>query len=324
VFYDISAPQFETFRGIVAQAPSLTRLDLAPLVLARVNAVNGDTLRASGDAERVLEARDEHKLSYRLNNFDNVVIDRGAWWPDDYAGPPLVAMEDREADQLGLKVGDRLRFEIMGQAVDARLAAIYSQRRFQARFWLEAIFTDGTLDPHITRYVGAAYMGPGDAVTVQDRIAAAMPGVVTVRTENILNEARTLLGRAAAGLAVIAAVSLVASLLVLVSVVAGSRVRKLYDASILHTLGARLEVIRTSLQLEYVLLAILTSLFAIALGSAIAAVLLQYRVGLDPAGIWWTGIVTAFVVSAASLGLGARYLLRQLRLSPAFLLRTSG
>jgi putative ABC transport system permease protein len=167
-------------------------------------------------------------------------------------------------------------------------------------------------------------MGPGDAVTVQDRIAAAMPGVVTVRTENILNEARTLLGRAAAGLAVIAAVSLVASLLVLVSVVAGSRVRKLYDASILHTLGARLEVIRTSLQLEYVLLAILTSLFAIALGSAIAAVLLQYRVGLDPAGIWWTGIVTAFVVSAASLGLGARYLLRQLRLSPAFLLRTSG
>jgi len=324
VFYDISAPQLETFRDIVKQSQSLTRLDLAPLVLGRVNAVNGDTLRTSGDAARMLEARDEHKLSYRLNNFDNVVIDRGAWWPDDYAGAPLVAMEDREADQLGLKVGDRLRFDIMGQAVDAKLAAIYGQRRFQARFWLEAIFSDGTLDPHITRYVGAAYMGPGDAVTVQDRIAAAMPGVVTVRTENILNEARTLLGRAAAGLAVIAAVSLVASLLVLVSVVAGSRVRKLYDASILHTLGARLEVIRASLQLEYVLLAILTSLFAIALGSAIAAVLLQYRVGLDPAGIWWTGIVTAFTVSAASLGLGARYLLRQLRLSPAFLLRTSG
>jgi putative ABC transport system permease protein len=212
----------------------------------------------------------------------------------------------------------------MGTPVGADLVAIYSQRRFEARFWLEAIFSDGTLDPHITRYVGAAYMSHRESVAVQDRIAAVMPQVVTVRTENILNEARTLLGRAAAGLAVIASVSLVASLLVLVSVVASSRVRKVYDASILHTLGARVAVIRRSLQLEYLLLAVLTSVFAIGLGSAIAAALLQYRLGLEIQDMWWAGVLTAPVVSAASLWLGARYLLRQLRMSPAFLLRTTG
>ncbi|MDH5534429.1 MAG: ABC transporter permease, partial [Betaproteobacteria bacterium] len=163
VFYDIPAPQLVAFQDLVAQSPSLERLDVAPLVLGRVSAVNNDALRSSGDAARALEARDEHKLSYRLNNFDNVVIDRGAWWPEDYRGAPLVAMEDREADELGLKVGDRLRFDIMGTAVDAELTAIYSQRRFQARFWLEAIFSDGALDPHITRYVGAAYMDHGES-----------------------------------------------------------------------------------------------------------------------------------------------------------------
>ncbi|MDH3321190.1 MAG: ABC transporter permease, partial [Betaproteobacteria bacterium] len=212
VFYDIPAPQLGEFRERV-QSPSLERLDLAPLVLGRVSAVNGDALRSSGDAARMLEARDEHKLSYRLDNFDNVVIDRGAWWPQGYKGAPLVAMEDREADQLGLKVGDRLRFDIMGTPLEAQLVAIYSQRRFEARFWLEAILSDGALDPHITRYVGAAYMSHAESAAAQDRVAAAMPQVVTVRTENILNEARTLLGRAAAGLAVIMAVSLVASLL---------------------------------------------------------------------------------------------------------------
>jgi putative ABC transport system permease protein len=83
-------------------------------------------------------------------------------------------------------------------------------------------------------------------------------------------------------------------------------------------------VIRTSLQLEYLLLAVLTSAFAIGIGSAIAGALLQYRLGLEPQNVWWAGVATALAVSAASLGLGARYLLRQLRLSPAFLLRTSG
>ena len=31
----------------------------------------------------------------------------------------------------------------------------------QARLWLEAIFSDGVLDPFITRHVGAAWLAPG-------------------------------------------------------------------------------------------------------------------------------------------------------------------
>jgi putative ABC transport system permease protein len=323
-FYDIPAPQLEAFRALVRASPSLERLDLAPLVLGRLSRVNAESLRDSADAARALEARDEHKLSYLAGNFDHVEIDRGAWWPADYSGPPLVAMEDREADQLGLAVGDRLRFDLPGGSVDARLAVIYSQRRFQTRMWLEAIFSDGALDPFITRYVGTAYMSPDDALAAQNRIAAAAPNVVTVRTDGMLAEARALLARAGAGLGVIAGVSLAASLLVLVSVVAATRVQLVYDATILHTLGARVGVIRRSLQLEYALLALLTSAFAIAAGSAIAIALLRYRLQLEVADVWWLGAVTAVAVSAASLGLGARYLLRQLRVAPAALLRSGG
>ena len=322
VFYDVQAAQLEEFRALVAQSPRLERLALAPLVLGRLSQVNGVALRDSADAGRALEARDEHKLSNRAGNFDDVVIIRGAWWPADYRGPPLLAMEDREADQVGVKVGDRLRFDIMGNAVEAQLAAIYSQRRFQSRLWLEAIFSDGVLDPYITRYVGAAYMEAGAAEGAQDRIAAAAPNVVTVRTEALLNEARTLLARAGAGLAVVAGVTLIASLLVLASVVASSLVRQVYQASVLNVLGARVSVIRRSLKVEYAVLALLTSAFAIVAGSAFAALLLRYRLDLELAGLYWIGAATAVVVSTCSLGLGATYLLRQLRISPAQLLRS--
>jgi hypothetical protein len=44
----------------------------------------------------------------------------------------------------------------------------------------------------------------------------------------------------------------------------------------------------------------------------------------SPAGLYWTGLLTALCVSGLSLGLGAQYLLSQMRLNPAQLLRSGG
>ena len=324
VFYDVQTEQIGALRETLQAAPGLQRVLTAPLVLGRLAAVNGEALRESGDGERVREARDEQKLSNRSGNIDDVVVQRGAWWPEGHSGEPLVAMEDREADQLGLKVGDRLRFDIMGTPVEARLVAIYSQRRMQSRLWLEAIFSDGVLDPFITRHVGAAWLPAGEALAAQDRLAAVAPNIVSVRTESMLRETRALMGRASTGLAVVAGVCLAASLLVLASVVAASRSRQVFDATVMHALGARLSSLRRVLVWEYAVLAGVTAAFALLAGSALATGLLRWRLDLDPAGLYWAGALTALGVSVVSLGLGARYLLRQMRLNPAMLLRSGG
>jgi putative ABC transport system permease protein len=293
-------------------------------VLGRLVAVNSALLTDSGDGERARESRDEHKLSNRSGNFDDVVVDRGAWWPLDHTGPALVAMEDREADELGLQVGDRLRFDILGEPVEATLAAIYSQRRMQSRLWLEAIFSDGVLDPFITRHVGAAWMPAEHTLAAQDRLAAVAPNIATARTESLLRETRALMGRASAGLVVVAGVCLAASLLVLASVVAASRSRQVYDATVMHALGARHSLLRHVLLWEYGVLAVVTAGFALLAGSALGTALLQWRLDMSPVGLYWSGLLTAVAVSALSLGLGARYLLAQMRLSPALLLRSGG
>lgn len=324
VFYDVQTEQIPLLRETLQASPGLQDMKTAPLVLGRLVAVNGQALRESGDTERDRESRDEHKLSDRSGNFDDVVIDRGAWWPADHRGEPLVAMEDREADELGLQVGDRLRFEILGQPVDAQLAAIYSQRRMQSRLWLEAIFSDGVLDPFITRHVGAAWMPAEQTLDAQDRLAAAAPNIATARTESMLRETRALMGRASGGLSVVAGVCLAASLLVLASVVAASRSRQLYDATVMHALGARHSLLRGVLVWEYVLLASVTAGFSLLAGSALATGLLLWRLDMSPAGLYWSGGVTALGVSGLSMALGARYLLSQMRLSPAMLLRSGG
>jgi putative ABC transport system permease protein len=143
-----------------------------------------------------------------------------------------------------------------------------------------------------------------------------------VRTASVLKVVREILGKAVAGLAVVAGVSLLASLLVLISVMAAGRSRQIYDATILHSLGVRLSSIKRSLQVEYLLMALIASVFAILLGSAIALPLLELRLKLPSADLIWLGALVAISVSSLALGIGASYILRRLRIRPAILLRS--
>jgi putative ABC transport system permease protein len=191
VLYDISSDQRDAVVDIVQQTPGVVRFDSVPLVLARIARVNNEVLRDSTQENRRYEARDEQKVTYRASNIDSVTMVRGAWWDEGMAADKAtgqsadgasVVMEDREADQLGLQVGDRLTFAVQDQTLQAQLTGIYKQKGLQTRFWFEAIFSDGALDPFIYRYVGAGYMDGSVALEVQGRIAGIAPNVVSVRT----------------------------------------------------------------------------------------------------------------------------------------------
>lgn len=324
VLYDITNQQLEEVVNAIEQLPGATRIETTPLVRTRIIAINGtavtDVQHLDGEQRRDA-SQDNYDLSYPANNIDDVSIADGAWWSDPIPDPPRLALEDREAEQLGLQVGDVVTFGIEGRSVTTQVDAIFSQKGVQTRFWFEGIVSDGALQDMVHRHVGTAYMSDADAIVAQRRIARIAPNVITVRTASLLASARDILGKAAVGLGVVASVSLLASLLVLVSVMAAGRSRQVYDATVLHSLGTRMAVIRRSLHLEYVLLAVITSAFAVLLGAMIAMPLLSLRLKLPVDGLLWTGVAIAAGVSGLSLNLGARYLLRRLSVRPAVLLR---
>lgn len=323
VLYDISDDQRADVVSAIATAQGDARVQTAPLVRARIDAINGRPvaqLLAEGNTSLREALNNDHKLSYRAGNIDGISLIEGAWW----APAPAVAkmsLEDREARRLGIGIGDRIRYAVGGATIEAQVEAIHRQKGLQTRFWFEGILADGLLEPHIYRHVGAAFMHDDSALDAQRRIAAVAPNVVSMPTRYLLDIARDLLGQATAGLALVAGVSLVASLLVLASVIAAGRSRQVYDATVLHALGARISLIRRSLQLEFLLLALVTAAFSLALGSAIALPLLEWRMKLPSADLVWVGALTAIGVSVAALAIGARYLLNRLRLRPAELLR---
>ena len=340
-FYDIQAPEIAAFRETVAGAPGVTDVQTVPLVLGRLTRVNGESLLERDEASEALEANDEHKLGYRIERVDNVRATSGSFWTEDYSGPPQVAMEDREAGQVGVEVGDQLSFTILGETVDVELVAIYAQGNFETRFWFEALFSPGVLDPFITRYVGVAYQdspvgndGEKSAdenlqaassdldIAAANEIAGEFPSVVTIRTARGLASARRILNAAALAVTIVAITSLLASLLVLASVVAANRQRQLREAAILHAIGSRHNSLMRALGIEYLLLGVVVALFAAVIGGLLGTLVATTWLELPVGPVTWlSGWGVAFAIVVACLGAGALWVSRSLSASPARLLR---
>lgn len=336
VLYDVADERVDDFRQYVESLAGYRDLTLAPLVLGRLTTVNGLALADDDDVERALEANDEQKLSYRVQGVDNVELAAGAWWQARADGaapvspasvspasvsPASVSYEDREAAQLGLEVGDILGFDILGERIEASLAAIHSQARFETSFWLEAIFSDGVLEPFITRHVGSVFLDPGQDLVASAGIARNFPGVVVIRTEKVLVSVRSILGSAAAAVTAIAVTSLLASILVMASVVAVARDRQVFEASVLNALGARRRVVLWSVVHEYALVGMLLILFASVFGGLIAAGLLGTWLKLPADDVRYVGPLAGALVVGACLSAGVFWLARSLEARPALLLR---
>ncbi len=353
-FYDIQDYDIKAFQETVAKAPGVTNVQTVPLVLGRLTHVNGRSLSTRDDAAEALEANDEHKLGYRVDQVDNIRATSGALWASGYQGPPLVAMEDREAGQIGVKVGDMLTFTVFGETIDAELVAIYAQGNFETRFWFEALFSPGVLDPFITRHVGVAWQDgvfntaganasslnnseldgtnvsqnnaqiPID-IAAANAIALEFPAVVTIRTARGLASARRILNAAALAVSLVAVTSLIASLLVLASVVAANRQRQLQEAAVLHAIGSRHGSLMKALGIEYILLGVVVALFASLVGSVLGTLVAVGWLELPVGPIaWMVGSGVGFGIAVLCLGAGAIWVARSLSVSPAQLLREVG
>ncbi|PXX91636.1 ABC transporter permease [Marinobacter vulgaris] len=326
ILYEVFPDQMDSLESGLASLDASSRVELLPLVRARMASINSEPLSevlADSPQARREAMGDEYKLSYLSGNPEGLELVAGSWWdsPAPEGEPAFMAMEDREANELGLTVGDQIEFTAQDQPMAVEIRAIYRQKGLQTRFWFEGILQDGALDELINLYVGAVYQSDQAAKESQQWLARNIPNVITLRTADWLETAGDLLNKAAAGLATVAAVSLMASLLVLSSVVSVSRRRQLYEANLLHCLGARHQAIRLSMLLETGLLTLLATVFATALGALIALPLADLALKLPAGDLWWLGALVAGTVSSMALLGGLVPTLRAMRLDPADLLR---
>ena len=93
------------------------------MLRGRVSAVNGvPSEQVEVDPKVAWVLRGDRGITWSASRPANAKVVEGEWWPDDYAGDPLISLDVETARGLGLKIGDTLTVNILGRDITGKLA----------------------------------------------------------------------------------------------------------------------------------------------------------------------------------------------------------
>ena len=119
-FLDIRNADLDAFKALVAADAPDAKLDLAPMLRGRMTAVRGvapDKAGIDPDVRWVFEG--DRGITYAAAQPPKSKLTAGAWWPENYDGPPLVSFESKVGEGLHLKPGDTITVNVLGREVTA-------------------------------------------------------------------------------------------------------------------------------------------------------------------------------------------------------------
>jgi putative ABC transport system permease protein len=326
-FYFIDIPTQEAGRFgefLKTTAPQSTVEDV-PMLRGRIVSAHGvkaEDLKASTDSEWVLQS--DRGLTYTGEIPKGSKVVEGQWWAKDYDGPPLVSMEKKIADGLGLKIGDEIVVNVLGRDIPATIGNLRTIDWQGLGINFVLVFSPnafkGAPHTHIATLTETHPDSAGDARIIKS-VADAFPMVTSVRVREALETIGTVVTNLVLAIRGASAVTLISAILVLGGALAAGHRHRVYDAVILKTLGATRARLLGAYALEYLLIGFATAIFGVIAGS-VAAWLIVTRL-MTLSFVWQAGSA-AFVVAAAlivTVGLGLAGTLLALNQKPATVLR---
>jgi putative ABC transport system permease protein len=305
---NIQPEQVEPLRAFFAKH-SVREPALHPMVRARLAQIN-DRRVSSGDyvderARRLIDR--EFNLSWTSRMQADNRLTSGRWWGEGRAAPQF-SVETGIADALGMKLGDTLTFDAAGTPVSARITSLrqVDWDTFNVNFFVVA--PPGMLESYPTTFVTSFYLPPQNQALLGG-IVREFPNFVLIDIAQIMGQVQKMMDQVARAVQFIFLFTLLAGLTVLYAAIASTQDERLYQATIMRTLGASRRQLRSAILAEFAVLGALAGLLAAAGATALGYVIATQVLNLDytfNSIVWLAGALAGSVGIAAAGYAGTR------------------
>lgn len=324
-FVDIPNSEAQAFSDLVLKESPGATLETVPMLRGRIIALNGQSTENYEAGEAAWVLRGDRGITHSATVPENSRVVEGEWWPADYSGENLVSLEKRIADELRVGIGDTLTVNVLGRDITARIGNLRDLEWESLGINFVMVFSPNT-------FAGAPYQvlatlsyaeeaPPAREFALLRDVAAAFPGVVSVRVKDALNTIDGIVANLALAIRSASAVTLIASVLVLAGALAAGHRYRVYDAVILKTLGATRRRVLSAYALEYMIVGGATALFGLVAGSISAYIIITWVMRITFVPDIPGALVAAFAALAFTVALGLYGTWRLLGRKPAAVLR---
>ncbi len=283
-FVDIQPDQRDAFVRVVTEASGGAAPVLTPVVRSRLVAVNGQPVtrnmvnrrRGGSDGDAAWYLRREYVLTYASELPATNLLVKGRWWSAADGARPLVSVEEAAAKNLGLKLGDRLTFDVQGVPVEAEVTSVrkVDWQTLSTNFFM--ILSPGALDGAPGTWVATVRVPPAAESRLQSAVVTAFPNVTAIPVRDVLDRVGSMLDQMSLAIRVMALFSIGAGLVVMISALTATRYARLRESVIWRTLGATRGVVARIFAVEYACLGAAAGLGGSALALALSWIVLYF------------------------------------------------
>ncbi|HEX9809682.1 MAG TPA: FtsX-like permease family protein, partial [Alphaproteobacteria bacterium] len=267
-FIDIQPDQVAAFEDTVRSVPGTGAIQRLPSLRGRIIRAGGrpiDEIEVGPGARWAVDS--DRGLTYAARMPGNADIVAGSWWPEDYAGPPLLSLDARIAEGLGVGLGDTLTINVLGREITAQIANLRHIDWGRLGLNFTMIFSPGTLEGAPQTHIATVRAAPAAEETLARAVTDRFANVSAIRVREALEAVAHGLSRIGAAARATAALALIAGILVLAGAMAAGRRERTRDAVILKVTGARRRDLALAYLVEYGLAGLAAAALAALLGT---------------------------------------------------------
>ncbi|POR12541.1 ABC transporter permease [Diaphorobacter sp. LR2014-1] len=297
---NILPDQAEAFRQMLQRA-GVAQYDWYPMFRGRLVAINdrpvGMDDYEDDRAKRLVDR--EFNLSNAHDAPEHNPIVGGRWTPDEHGA---VSVEEGIAKTLGLKLGDRLRFDIAGVQSEARITSLRQVDWSSMRANFFVMYPVAQM-PDVPYTYLAAYRAPQQP-GFDNALVHAFPNITNVDMSATLAQVQGVLAQVIRAVEFLFAFTLAAGLVVLFAAVTATREERAREFAIMRAVGARASLLRQVQRAELAGVGLLAGFLASCVAVAVGWALARYVFDFSWTAQFWVPIAGALAGALLALAAG--------------------
>jgi len=272
---DIAKSDRTTFENEIRLISKEASIDVAPMLrgrIVRLNGVAAEDAKIDPEAQWVLNG--DRGLTYSETVPKGSKLVAGKWWAPDVEGEPQISFTARLAKEMNLGLGDTVTVNILGRNITARITSLREIEWESLAINFVMVFSPNTLKAAPHNLLATVRFPKGTAA--EDKAKAArelgqkLPSVTMINVRDAIDAFAGVFGKVMIAVRVAAAITLLAGALVLAGALATAQRRRVLQAVVLKCIGATRRKLLLSHLAEYGLLAGVTAIIALGVGTVAA------------------------------------------------------